>query len=405
MPSCRWIGRPIWCSMDPRGAGGELLRLRGCWLRKLSAELSLEDPRRGAGPPARTAGVVTAEGVGAVDIGADPPGGGGPPGPRAREALVGGIAECALRRSPSRPPSVRRDGPGRPSARRRVYPAPTAWRSAGVVEASAPRPTRGAHIGGHCRSAGTGAHWNGCPAQQGYRWGKSGPVWREAKQTMVMNGDLRQVGVLGGLGVRPAHRLPGVGRRVLAYLAVHHSVADRTLMCGRLWPDLTESRARANLRRALWQLPPGWVVPMGTDLALDAEVDLDRARQAAELALTATLLSVGRGRPASCATCSPAGTTSDARCGSRSQPSASAGSRRSRTRSAGRRRRRATTPSPHGSAGSRPVCAEPLRESAVAALVEARLGAGQPVRGGSPLPAVRRSCFRSELDAEPGARL
>ena len=216
---------------------------------------------------------------------------------------------------------------------------------------------------------------------------------------MVMNGDLRQVGVLGGLGVRPAHRLPGVGRRVLAYLAVHHSVADRTLMCGRLWPDLTESRARANLRRALWQLPPGWVVPMGTDLALDAEVDLDRARQAAELALTATLLSVAQVDLLMCdllpgwydewlnAEQDQFHLCRIQALEAVSRSAAGAGDNALATRSA-----------------LAAVCAEPLRESAVTALVQAHLDEGNLFE------AVRRyqsyaELLRSELDAEPGAHL
>ena len=98
--------------------------------------------------------------------------------------------------------------------------------------------------------------------------------------------DMRQVAVLGGLGMRPAHRLSGVGRRVLAYLAVRGPVAMRALVGMELWPDLSEARGRANLRRALWQLPPGWVSTDGSDLRLEAEVDLERARAAVDVAIT-----------------------------------------------------------------------------------------------------------------------
>ena len=216
---------------------------------------------------------------------------------------------------------------------------------------------------------------------------------------MVMNSDLRQVGVLGGLGVRPALRLPGVGRRVLAYLAIHHSIADRTLMCGRLWPDLTESRARANLRRALWQLPPGWVVSAGGDLALDAEVDLDRARNAAESAMNAGHLDVEQVELL----------TRDLLPGwyddwvmaeqeqfhlwriqaleAVSRSSAETGDHALATRAA-----------------LSAVCAEPLRESAVTALVEAHLNEGNLFE------AVRRyqsyaSLLKTELDVEPGQHL
>jgi hypothetical protein len=44
----------------------------------------------------------------------------------------------------------------------------------------------------------------------------------------------------------------------------------RSLVYSDLWPDVPEARARDNLRRALWQLPRGWVRVEGPDLVLDA---------------------------------------------------------------------------------------------------------------------------------------
>jgi DNA-binding SARP family transcriptional activator len=95
----------------------------------------------------------------------------------------------------------------------------------------------------------------------------------------------RRVVVLGGLGVMPPDRLSGIGRRVVAYLAVRGPRELRGLVCAELWPDVPDERARANLRRALWQLPSGWVVADGPDLVLDAAADIVEAREAARRAI------------------------------------------------------------------------------------------------------------------------
>lgn len=95
----------------------------------------------------------------------------------------------------------------------------------------------------------------------------------------------RRVTVLGGLGLRPPDRLSGIGRRVVAYLAVRGPRELRGLVCAELWPEVPDERARANLRRALWQLPSGWVVPDGPDLVLDATADIVEAREAARRAI------------------------------------------------------------------------------------------------------------------------
>src|SRR5262249_21784293 len=59
----------------------------------------------------------------------------------------------------------------------------------------------------------------------------------------------------------------------------------RGLVGAELWPNLPETRARANFRRALWQLPEGWVVPDGSDLVLAANVDIVDARESARRAI------------------------------------------------------------------------------------------------------------------------
>ncbi|MBW9216774.1 bacterial transcriptional activator domain-containing protein [Mumia sp. zg.B53] len=102
---------------------------------------------------------------------------------------------------------------------------------------------------------------------------------------MTSSNGSRRVGVLGGLGTRPPERLSGAGRRLLAYAAVKGPRVNRLLTGTDLWPELTEARARANVRRALWQLPRRWVRADGPDLELAASVDLGEARRVADQAL------------------------------------------------------------------------------------------------------------------------
>lgn len=98
-------------------------------------------------------------------------------------------------------------------------------------------------------------------------------------------GPEQHVMVLGTLELSPHERMTGIGRQVVAYLAVRGPRRLRAQVCGDLWPDVPENRARANLRRALWQLPGGWVAADGPDLVLQATVDLDRALQVARRAV------------------------------------------------------------------------------------------------------------------------
>ena len=68
----------------------------------------------------------------------------------------------------------------------------------------------------------------------------------------------RQLTVLGSFGLRPSERMTGVGRCVMAHLALRGRRQMRSLVYSDLWPEVPEARARANLRRALWQLPRSW---------------------------------------------------------------------------------------------------------------------------------------------------
>jgi len=80
-------------------------------------------------------------------------------------------------------------------------------------------------------------------------------------------------------------RLSLPGRRLLAYLALRGQPVARGRAAAELWSDLPDDVGRANLRRALWHLPRGWVATLGDELVLDAESDLERAHRTAERAL------------------------------------------------------------------------------------------------------------------------
>lgn len=79
--------------------------------------------------------------------------------------------------------------------------------------------------------------------------------------------------------------------RVIAFLALHRQQQPRSHVAGQLWPDVSEARARANLRNALWRTQP-----LGEDvLVCDGEsvqlaegvvVDVDGVREAAEILLS-----------------------------------------------------------------------------------------------------------------------
>lgn len=100
----------------------------------------------------------------------------------------------------------------------------------------------------------------------------------------------RMIGVVGRLGVRPMTRLSLPARRLLAYLALRGSQVSRQCAVDELWPDLPEETGRANLRRSLWQVPRPWIKVIGDELLLDAECDLPCARRAAARAISGEFL-------------------------------------------------------------------------------------------------------------------
>jgi DNA-binding SARP family transcriptional activator len=95
----------------------------------------------------------------------------------------------------------------------------------------------------------------------------------------------RLVAIVGRLGVFPTTRLSLPGRRILAYMALQGQPVTRSLAAAELWPDVPDEAGRANLRRALWHLPRGWVTTEGDELVLCAQSDLTRARDVAARAL------------------------------------------------------------------------------------------------------------------------
>ena len=103
---------------------------------------------------------------------------------------------------------------------------------------------------------------------------------------------MRRVAVIGGLGMHPIERLSIPARRLLACMALRRVATTRSLISGELWPDVPEETARSNLRRALWHVPPGWISAEGDELILEAETDLNDAAQAAQRALAGETLTV-----------------------------------------------------------------------------------------------------------------
>jgi DNA-binding SARP family transcriptional activator len=69
---------------------------------------------------------------------------------------------------------------------------------------------------------------------------------------------VHQVGLLGGFTLStpagPAY-LGHSAERLVAILALDGRALHRDVLAGRLWPELPQSRARANLRSVLWRLP------------------------------------------------------------------------------------------------------------------------------------------------------
>jgi len=76
---------------------------------------------------------------------------------------------------------------------------------------------------------------------------------------------------------RPAV-LPESSLRLLVYLAFRRRPASRRVVAATLWPEVTESRAGGNLRSAVWRLRGAGAAVVeagGASLALDDEVTVD----------------------------------------------------------------------------------------------------------------------------------
>lgn len=72
-------------------------------------------------------------------------------------------------------------------------------------------------------------------------------------------------------------KLPHSVERVLAFLGVHQDATSRTLLAASLWPDVTERRANADLRSALWRLRriAGVIHEENRRLSLNPELAVD----------------------------------------------------------------------------------------------------------------------------------
>jgi len=210
----------------------------------------------------------------------------------------------------------------------------------------------------------------------------------------------RMVAIIGRLGVRPMVRLSLPARRILAFLALlGGGPVARPIAAAGLWPDSPEDVGRANLRRALWNVPPDWIRSEGEDLLLTAATDLPEAEQTAERALGGAELGLEEIRLLS----------SDILEGW-NEEWLLAPQERFRLLRVQALETACRTMTASGSftlaiqAGSAALAAEPLRESAAAALIDAHLAQENRYE------AVR--CFRSlaqrlndELGVDPHAKL
>jgi DNA-binding SARP family transcriptional activator len=97
---------------------------------------------------------------------------------------------------------------------------------------------------------------------------------------------LQLLGNFAVLVAGSAVAVPPAGQRVLARLALGGGTATRSAVAGTLWPDHTQARAQANLRGAVWRLPPEvrrqlTLGPSSVGLGDGWEVDVTMAEQLA----------------------------------------------------------------------------------------------------------------------------
>lgn len=100
------------------------------------------------------------------------------------------------------------------------------------------------------------------------------------------------VQLLGGLGVEPSTRLSIPARKLIVCLALKAGPIQRWVVAEQLWPDQVDSQSRASLRRAVWQVPNSWITVQGDTLCLNAAVDLEFARLLIDRAFNGELLNL-----------------------------------------------------------------------------------------------------------------
>jgi DNA-binding SARP family transcriptional activator len=84
---------------------------------------------------------------------------------------------------------------------------------------------------------------------------------------------------------RAPQQLPDMSRRLVAYLALL-GPSGRHAVAGTLWPEMTEERACASLRSALWRLrraQPALLAACDTELSLSPQVSVDFIRLMCEI--------------------------------------------------------------------------------------------------------------------------
>jgi DNA-binding SARP family transcriptional activator len=93
--------------------------------------------------------------------------------------------------------------------------------------------------------------------------------------------------LLGGFELRVGQDMipiPVGFQRLVTFLALSGRLLLRTHVAGMLWPDVPTGRANANLRAALWRLPPaceGFIEVSARHLRLAGDVSVDLHRAAA----------------------------------------------------------------------------------------------------------------------------